>query len=86
MSEVIAFPSGPDLVAARARAVKRLTQDMQLARLARSYVRMNHITSEKDIFVQGGRVAQTALEFVEQVCKTIGYHKPEQTSTGGDIA
>lgn len=78
MAELIAFPSGPDLIEAKAKASKRVGEEQSLYRLARFYVKMNNITNERDVFKENGRVARTALEFIDKVCETIGYYKPEQ--------
>lgn len=86
MTEPIEFPSGVDLLAAQARVGKHVKAEQALMKLARFYVDMNHITGSADIFVERGRVAQTSLEFVEQVCETIGYHKAGQTHHGGGDA
>lgn len=77
MAEIIEFPSGVDLLAAQARVGKHLQAEQALMKLARFYIDMNHITGPEDIFVEGGRVSLTSLAFVEQVCQTIGYHKPK---------
>jgi hypothetical protein len=73
MAELIPFPTGPNLMAAKAKVSKRVTEGHSLRKLARFYVDMNHITGPDDIFKEGGRVATTALEFVEQVCDVVGY-------------
>lgn len=89
MAKVIEFPSGVDLVVAKAAAGKHSSAEQALYKLARFYVDMNHITSGEDIFIEGGRIPLTALDFVEQVCETIGYHKGKQTTApegGGDAA
>lgn len=85
MAKIIEFPSGVGLLEAKAKAGKRIDAEHALMKLARFYVDMNHITSPADIFNPGGRVPLTALEFVEQMCDTIGYHLGRQT-TGGDAA
>jgi hypothetical protein len=76
MIELIAFPSGPNLIEIKAKASKKEQAEQALYRLARFYIKMNSIQSEQDIFDAKGRVAKTALEFVENVCETIGYHVP----------
>ena len=86
MAKIIEFPTGVDLVAAKATAGKRIDKEHALMRLARFYVDMNHLTGPSDIFVVNGRVAQTSLEFVEQVCDTIGYHKGSQSTQPPDGA
>lgn len=86
MTPIIEFPSGVDLLEAKAKAGKRIDAEHALMQLARFYVDMNHITGPTDIFVEGGRIPATALEFVEQVCETIGYHKAGQTNHGGGDA
>lgn len=78
MGQVIEFPAGPNLLAAKAKAGKHTDMEYALWKLARFYVDMNHITSSNDIFTEGGRVAETSLEFVSGVCDTIGYHKAGQ--------
>lgn len=86
MAKVIEFPSGVDLLAAQARVGKHKSIEEKLLRLARFYVDMNHITGPGDIYDLGGRVPLTALEFVEQVCDTIGYHEAGQIKPGGNVA
>jgi hypothetical protein len=86
MAVIIAFPVGPDLLAAKSKAGKHTDAEYALWRLARFYVDMNHITGSKDVFKEGGRVAHTALEFVGQVCDTIGYHKPGQMADPQGVA
>lgn len=75
---LIEFPSGPALLEAKSKAGKHMDAEHALWKLARFYIDMNHITSSKDVFAEGGRVAHTALEFVGGVCDTIGYHKAGQ--------
>lgn len=77
------------MIEAKARAGKRIDAEHALMKLARFYVDMNHIVGPPDIFREGGRVPATALEFIEHVCETIGYHKGRQTDAtpdGGDAA
>lgn len=86
MAEIVQFPSGPDLIEAKAKASKHVGAEQALYRLARFYVKMNSIQSENDIFDAKGRVAKTALEFVENVCETIGYHVPGTIEPPEEIA
>lgn len=79
MGELIQFPSGPDLLAAKAKANHRVERERALYRLSRFYIKMNTVTGPDMIFTPKGRVVGTALEFVENVCETIGYYEPGDT-------
>src|ERR1700679_2135737 len=82
MSNLIEFPSGAALQVQkdRMKATRPVNNSVehQLVKLARFYIDMNKITGTEVIY--SDVVANTALDFVKEVCDVVGFHQPKGPS------
>lgn len=82
MAEVIEFPSGAALQIEKDKMKARPVNDSmesKLIKTARFYVAMNGITGPDKVYTDN--VANTAIDFVKEVCEIVGYHKAQPSPT-----
>ncbi len=80
MSNLIEFPSGAALQIQKdkmksAKPKPNDSIEYQLLKLVRFYIDMNRITGTEVIYSDA--VANTALDFVKEVCDVVGFCKPK---------
>lgn len=89
MAKILDFPADPDVYQSlleESRHKKGTTTpdsstesvESRLLAAVRGYIYANVITSEETIY-QTDRVAETSIEFVEQLCNIAGYLKLEDS-------